>query len=316
VLSKRRLLVLVNEKYVDGWDDPRLFTLNGLRRRGYTPDAINAFCKTIGVSRNANMIPISVLEAAARDDLERRGTRAMVVVDPVRVTLTNLPADQVEELTAPNHPKDESRGTHKVALSRVLYIDRSDFRADAANDKKYYGLAPGKEVHLKYAYNIKCQDFKTDAAGNVTEILATVDTKNETKCPGKIQWVAEPAPGVTPLTVELRLYNKLFKSENPMKVENWTSDINPDSLVVKRAFADPSLASVKPGDHFQFERVGFFCCDPDSTDSLKVFNRTVELVQSKERAPAPVQPKRDNAKAPAAPKEKKERKTVRGIKDT
>lgn len=206
------------------------------------------FCEAIGISRNENFISLSLLEWACRTALEPLATRAMVVSDPVRVVLTNYPEDKVEQMDAPNFPKDPSRGTHKVPFSRVLYIERADVSAvDAGKD--FFGLAPGKQVHLKYAYNIKAESIVTDATGKVTEVRATVDLANTDKPKGKITWVACPAAGVAPLEVELRLYDILFKSADPMGLgsDEWLNDINPDSLKVVKAYADPSLKTAKPG---------------------------------------------------------------------
>ena len=211
---------------------------------------VSQFCETIGISRNENFISLALLEWACRTALEPLATRAMVVADPVRVVLTNYPEDKVEQMDAPNFPKDPTRGTHKVPFSRVLYIDRSDVSASDAG-KDFFGLAPGKQVHLKYAYNIKAESIITDADGKITEVRATVDLENKDKPKGKITWVACPAPGVAPLEVELRLYDVLFKSADPMGLgsDEWLKDINPDSLKVVKAFADPSLKAAKPGQY-------------------------------------------------------------------
>jgi len=287
VLSKRRLLRLVNEGWVRGWDDPRLLTINGLRRRGYTAEAINLFCERIGVSRNDNMIPDYVLEKALRDCLDPTVSRTMVVVDPIKVVITNYPEGKTETFTVPNHPKNDSMGTHTITFSRVVYIDSADFREDGAGDKNYYGLAPGKEVHLKYAYNIKCVEVKKDENGKPV-IYATYDEKNTNKPQGKIHWVAEPAPGKKPLEVELRLYGRLFKSRDPMAVKgNWLEDLNPDSLKIVTGYADPYLKEVaRPGVRFQFERVGYFNTDDDSTAEHLIFNRACTLNESKEKLAA------------------------------
>lgn len=282
-MSKRRLLKLVMEKYVNGWDDPRLPTLNGLRRRGYTPEAINDFCNTIGVSRSENMIPMQVLEFSVRNRLEEEARRAMVIQKPLKIVITNYGADKTETLKAPNFPKDESKSFHDIIFSRIVYIDSDDFKEK--DEKDFFGLAPGKEVHLKYAYNITAQKIVKGNDGNIDHIEATIDLTNKNKPKGKIHWVAEPKPGQKPLTVELRLYDSLFKSANPMALDEWLTDLNPNSLVVvKTALADPSLASVKPGDKFQFERLAFFVCDPDSKPNSLVFNRTVSLKESKTKA--------------------------------
>ena len=213
VMSKRRLLRLVEEGHVQGWDDPRLLTLTGLRRRGYTPEAIRDFCNAIGISRNETMIPQATLEHWLRNDLESKAKRAMCVVDPVRVVLTNYPADRVEQLTAPDFPKAPHLGSHTVPFSRVLFIDRDDVRL--RDDKSFFGLAVGKEAHLKYAYNIRCDaiDVAPDEPTRITTVHCTVDTGNTSKPKGKLHWVAEPQPGQPPLNVTLRLYDNLFNSK-------------------------------------------------------------------------------------------------------
>ena len=335
VMSKRRLLRLVEEGHVHGWDDPRLLTLNGLRRRGYTPEAIRDFCNAIGISRNETMIPQATLEHWLRNDLETKAKRAMCVVDPVRVVLTNYPADRVEQLSAPDFPKAPQLGSHTIPLSRVLYIDREDVRLQ--DDKSFFGLAVGKEVHLKYAYNIRCDkiDVAADDPTRITLVHCTVDTSNASKPKGKLHWVAEPQPGHAPQAVTLRLYDNLFLSkarthsynsathctaycsacntshrtqhtsclrshlcatvllcgvvlccccQDPMEVDNWLGDLNPDSLsVVSSAMADPSIVSAPAGTLFQFERVAYFVVDPDSDNSSRqyVLNRTVNLKESK-----------------------------------
>jgi len=294
VMSKRRLLKLVTDKYVSGWDDPRLPTLNGFRRRGYPAEALHKFCETIGISRNENFIALALLEHVCRQTLEPLATRAMVVVDPVKVILTDVAADFREELQAPNYPKDASKGTHGVTFTREVYIERSDVSATDAG-KDFFGLSPGKEVHLKYAYNIKATKVLTDSEGRVTEVHATVDRANTNKPKGKITWVSAAAA----IDVELRLYDILFKSADPMGLgsEEWLGDLNPNSLIVTKAKADPSLKVAKPGDYYQFERQAFFVCDRiDSTADKLVFNRTVNLKESK-AAPAAA------ASAPAAKKQ-------------
>ncbi len=279
-MSKRRLLKLVNDKFVSGWDDPRLPTLNGLRRRGFTPESINDFCATIGVTRNQNTIPLNLLEHCARQRLEECAQRAMVVVRPIKVILTNYPADKVEFFSAPNFPKDESRGTHEMPFSRVVYIDSDDFRLEDSKD--FYGLAPNKEVHLKYSYNIQCERVVKLANGEIDYLEAKVDFSNTNKPKGKIHWVAEPKPGVKPLAVQLNLYETLFKSEDPMAIDDWIADLNPKSLTVVEGFADPSVLNAKPLDKFQFERVAFFVCDLErGTAGQLCFNRTVALKESK-----------------------------------
>jgi len=283
-MSKRKLKQLVKQKIARGWDDPRLFTLNGLRRRGYTPEGINDFCNRVGISRNTNTIDIGLLEECCRQNLNDLAKRKLVVMHPLRVTLINYPAGQVEYKDADDFPQDAERGSHKVPFSRILYIDREDFRQQ--NSEDYFGLAPGKQVYLKYAYTIKCESVRTDATGNVVELLASVDFDKSADLPkGKIQWVAEPQPGQEPLRVTLRLYDRFFKSEDPSLLgKEWLSDSNPQSFIeVKAAYAEPSLSDVKAGDKFQFERVGFFVVDLDTEPNSPVFNRTVKLKDSRNK---------------------------------
>jgi glutaminyl-tRNA synthetase len=287
VMSKRRLRSLVEDKCVNGWDDPRLLTLNGLRRRGVTPEIINKFIADIGVSRTATMIPCERLDTSARDILNATAPRAMVVVDPLRVVLTNYPADRVETFSAPILPGEEHKGkTRNFSFSRVLYIEREDFMAEPTEG--FLRLAPGRTAHLKQSYNITVTGFTTDPeTGVVTELQAEVDTTNAVKPFAKLHFVAEPAPGVAPATAEVRVYDKLFLSANPMAVEgDWKADLNPESLVVKTAFLDVETvrAIAGAGEAFQFERVGYFCTDPDSkineedrSKSALVFNKICGL---------------------------------------
>lgn len=290
VLSKRKIIRLVKEKYVRGWDDPRMSTINAFRRKGYTAEAINLFCEKIGVTRAPNTISYSLLEQCCRLDLDPKVHRAMVVLHPLKVVLTNIPEDAPdEEITVKNHPFIDM-GTHKVPLSRVVYIERSDFRV--VDEKGYFGLAPGKEGMLKYAYNIKVTDFVQDSkTGEVTEIHATVDRTNATKVKGVFHWVAE-SKTQPPLTAEVRLYERLFTVENPNELKDDFLDfINPNSeQVITGAKADVSFKGVKVGDRFQFERQGFFVVDKDTKGDALVFNRTVTLKESKslkEMAPKP-----------------------------
>ena len=269
-MSKRRLLKLVTDNWVNGWDDPRLPTLNGFRRRGYPASAIKLFCDTIGISRNENFISLALLEFCCRTALEPLATRAMVVMNPVKVVLTNYPDGKTETLQAPNMPKDESKGSHDILFSRVIYLDGSDVSAEDRG-KDFFGLAPGKEVHLKYAYNIRADKFVMNPDGSIKHIEATVDLSNKSKPPGKITWVASPSPATDgkPLEVELRLYDILFKSADPMGLgsDEWLKDLNPDSLKVVKAYADPSLKGAKPGQCLSRSLRGlslcsFFVCDP------------------------------------------------------
>jgi len=291
VLSKRKLIFLVKNGYVRGWDDPRMSTIYAFRRKGYTAEAINMFAEKIGVTRAPNMIPFSLLEQCCRLDLDPKVPRAMVVLRPLRVVLTNV--TDTEEVTVPNQPPNyKDKGTHKVPLTRVVYIERTDFRTQ--DEKGYYGLAPGKQVLLKYAHNITCTDVVYDANNEVVEIKATLDRGSTTKVKGVLHWVAEGSH-----KVEIRLYDHLFKSENINDLgDNWVQDINPNSLeVIEGAMADVSLNNAAVGDKFQFERQGFFVVDKDSTPEKKVFNRTVTLKESKEKKTVVAPPKAAAAKS-------------------
>lgn len=292
VMSKRKLKQLVDEHYVNGWDDPRMITLNGLKRRGFTSEGINAFCHTIGVSRNNNTIPLHMFYHSIRGHLDEVALRRFAVIDPVKVTLTNYPEDKVEFVDAPDFPKDLSKGVRKIPFSRTIFIDRDDFRAK--DEENYIRLAPGKEVRLKYAYTIVCTGFKADSSGKVTEVLATVDLsskpvlgeKDQKKVKGNIHWVAAPpkGKGPQPVSFELRVYNELFTDPNPGDKDDWLSYLNPKSLeVVKNALGEPSLADCKPSDKFQFERLGYFCVDTDSSAGQVVINRTIPLKESKDK---------------------------------
>ena len=280
VMSKRKLLQLVNDGYVSGWDDPRMQTINGLRRRGYTADAINTFCDIIGVTRNANTIPITTLEHCIRSNLDTIAIRYMCVQDPVKVIITNYDSSKHELITTPNHPKHDSMGTHQISFSSTIYIDRTDIRT--VDDKSYYGLAPNKEAHLKYAYNITCTKItKTDSQGNIQEVEATIDVNNTNKVKGNLHWVSS-TPGNKPQTIELRLYDRLFKSADPQSLDNWLSDFNPASLhIIPNALIDQGFNG-NVGDKYQFERLAFFTIDPDTNKSGKyVLNRTVALKEDK-----------------------------------
>ena len=278
LLSKRKLLQLVQNKYVSGWDDPRMPTLSGIRRRGYTPEAIRAFCGSIGVSKTNGIVEFALLEHHIREDLNKRAARVMAVIDPVKVIIDNYPDGQTEELEAVNNPEDESMGTRTVPFSKVLYIDRDDFREDPP--KQYYRLSPGREVRLRYAYFVTCTGVVKDASGEVTEIHCTYDPASRggnspdgRKVKSTIHWVsAEHA-----LTFEARLYESLLSPDAPQS-DDIATQLNPNSLIVKSdAKIEPSVKGVKPNTHFQFERVGYFNVDLDSTDDKLVFNRTVQL---------------------------------------
>ncbi len=282
LLSKRKLLQLVRDGYVRGWDDPRMPTLSGIRRRGYTPEAIRNFCAAIGVSKTNGIIELAMLEHFVREDLNKRALRAMAVLRPLRVVIENYPEGQVEELEAVNNPEDLAAGTRRVPFSRVLYIEQDDFREDPP--KQFFRLSPGREVRLRGGYFIKCTGVLKDEAGNVVEVRCTYDPETRSgnapdgrKVKATIHWVsAEHA-----INAEVRLYENLFTREDPNDVpegQEFTVNLNPNSLeVLTNAKLEPSLASAKAGDRFQFERLGYFCADPDSKPGALVFNRTVPL---------------------------------------
>ena len=284
VMSKRMLAQLVDEGYVEGWDDPRMPTIAGLRRRGYTPEAIRTFCERIGVAKRDSLVDIALLEHCLREDLNKRAQRVMGVLHPLRVVIENYPEGQVEELDAINNPEDPSMGTRKVPFSRVIYIERDDFREDPP--KKFFRLAPGREVRLRYAYFITCVDvIKDKKTGEVMELRCTYDPATRggdapdgRKVRGTLHWVS----AAHALPVEVRLYDHLFIKPDPTDVEEgktFKDYINPNSLVVLNpCYVEPSLANAKPGERFQFERVGYFCVDPvDSRPGKPVFNRTATL---------------------------------------
>ena len=280
VLSKRKLLELVEEGHVAGWDDPRMPTLRGIRRRGYTPEAVREFCRRIGVAKTESTVDIALLEHCVREDLNRRAPRVMAVLHPLRVVILNYPEGRVEERDAVNNPEDPSMGTRKVPFSRVLYIEREDFMEDPP--KKFYRLAPGREVRLRYAYFVKCADVvKDERTGHVVELRCTYDPQTAGgKAPdgrnvkATIHWVsAEHA-----VEAEVRLYDHLFAKENPSEGEDFKSYLNPNSLeTLTSCRIEPSLAGASPGSRFQFERLGYFCVDSDSREGALVFNRTVPL---------------------------------------
>jgi glutaminyl-tRNA synthetase len=285
VLSKRKVLALVKAGLIRGWDDPRVLTLAGLRRRGYTPEAIKSFCNDVGITRTRKVIPIERLEQSLRQDLDVRCNRKFVVLDPLKVVITNYPEDKVETLTAPNHPDAKlGRGQREMPFSRVLYIDRSDFREE--DSKNYYGLAPNKEVNLKYSYNITCTDVVKDKDGNIVELKATVDLEKKNKPKGHIHWIAEAAPGKEPIKCEVREYTRLFNCDvESLSEKDWLNMVNADSeKVYPNAYADHSFSDAAAREVFskyQFERLGFYSVDPDTTADHIVFNRAVELKASK-----------------------------------
>jgi len=281
VMSKRKLLQLVQEKVVMGWDDPRMPTICGLRRRGYTPEAIRYFADKVGVAKRDNVIDLSLLEFCIREDLNKRAERRMAVLNPLKVVITNYPEGQVEELEAVNNPEDESAGKRMVPFSRELYIERDDFMENPP--KKFFRLAPGQEVRLRYAYFIKCQEVIKDAQGNIIELRCTYDPASRggnspdgRKVQGTIHWVSIPHA----VKAEIRLFDRLFSKPDPDDVpegQDWKSSLNPESLTVIEGYLEPSLKHAKQLDKFQFERLGYFCVDYDSTPEHLVFNRTVTL---------------------------------------
>jgi glutaminyl-tRNA synthetase len=282
LLSKRKLLQLVREGRVRGWDDPRMPTLSGIRRRGYTPEAIRTFVANIGVSKTQGTIELAMLEHFVRDDLNKRALRVMAVLKPLKVVIDNYPEGQTEEMDAVNNPEDASAGTRKVPFSRVLYIEQDDFRE--VPPKGYFRLSPGKEVRLRYGYFITAQSVIKNAQGQVVEVHATYDPATRggnapdgRKVKSTIHWVsAEHA-----IDAEVRLYENLFSNPDPSDVpegQDFTANLNPNSLeIVSNAKLEPSLKPAKAGDRFQFERLGYFCVDPDTTRDKLVFNRTVAL---------------------------------------
>ena len=285
VMSKRKLLQLVKENHVNGWDDPRMPTICGFRRRGYTPEAIRNFCERIGVAKRDNVIDYSLLEFSLREHLNKVAPRMMAVLNPLKVVITNYPDGQVENLTAINNPEDESAGTRQVPFGKVIYIERDDFMENPP--KKYFRLAPGQEVRLRYAYFIKCDEVIKDNEGNIVELHCSYDPASKggnspdgRKVKGTIHWVsAEHA-----IDAEVRLFDRLFSKENPEEVEEgqtFLDNINPDSLqVLQHCKLEPELAKAKVMDKMQFERLGYFCVDKDSTPEHLVFNRACTLKDS------------------------------------
>ncbi len=279
VLSKRRLIQLVDENHVHGWDDPRMPTIAGLRRRGYTPGSIVEFCKRIGVTKMDNMVEMSMLEACIRDDLNANAPRAMAVLDPIKLVIENYEEGQTETLVAPNHPNDESMGTRNIGFSREVYIEAEDFRESA--NKKFKRLVLDKEVRLRNAYVVKANRVEKDENGNVTTVFCTYDADTLGKDPAdgrKVKGVIHWVDAATAQAAEFRLYDRLFNVPNPAAEENFTDAINPDSLEVKHGWVEAGLADNVPEvGAWQFERTGYFCVDKDSTDDKPVFNRTVGL---------------------------------------
>jgi glutaminyl-tRNA synthetase len=282
VMSKRKLLELVQGNFVNGWDDPRMPTLSGMRRRGYPPEAIREFCRRIGVAKSDSTVDMAFLEDCIRENLNKSAPRVMSVLHPLKVTLINYPEGQNEEMEAVNNPEDPSAGTRKVPFSRTLFIEREDFMEDPPH--KFFRLAPGREVRLRYAYFIKCVEvIKDEKTGEVTEIHCSYDPETKggdspdgRKVKATLHWVsAEHA-----VQAEVRLYDHLCSNPDPNAVEegkDWKDNLNPDSLETRVGFVEPSLSSALPGSRFQFERLGYFCTDLDSTRTKPVFNRTVTL---------------------------------------
>ncbi|MBZ5566967.1 MAG: glutamine--tRNA ligase/YqeY domain fusion protein [Acidobacteriia bacterium] len=283
LLSKRKLLQLVNEGHVRGWDDPRMPTICGIRRRGYTPEAIRNFVTAVGVSRTNGIVDLAMLEHFVREDLNKRAPRVMAVLRPLKVVIDNYPEGQTEELEAINNPEDPSAGKRKVPFSRELYIEQDDFRE--VPPPKYFRLSPGREVRLRYAYIVKCTNVvKDEKTGEVVEVHVTYDPETRSgsasanrKVKSTIHWVSADHA----VDAEVRLYDTLFSKEDPSQVEagkDFTSNLNPKSLeIVSHAKLEPSLADAVPGSRCQFERLGYFCVDPDSVSGKPVFNRTVAL---------------------------------------
>ena len=285
LLSKRKLLKLVQEKHVSGWDDPRMPTLSGIRRRGFTPEAIRNFCGAIGVSKTNGTLELAMLEHFVREDLNKRAPRVMAVLRPLKIVIDNYPENQAEEVDAVNNPEDESAGKRKVPFSRVLYIEQDDFREDPP--KQYYRLSPGREVRLRYGYFITAKSVVKNEKGEVVEVHCTYDPATRggnapdgRKVKSTIHWVSAPHA----IDAEVRLYDKLFTKEDPNQVEEgqeFTANLNPQSLeVVSHAKVEPSLANAPVESRYQFERLGYFCVDVESTPARPVFNRTVALKDS------------------------------------
>lgn len=284
MMSKRKLLQLVQEKIVSGWDDPRMPTITALRRRGYTPASLRAFAERVGVAKRDNVIDLGLLEFSVREDLNRTAQRRMVVTNPLKVVITNFDEGRTETIKCINNPEDEKAGMREVPLTREIYIERDDFMEDPP--KKYFRLSPGNEVRLRYAFLIKCNEVVRDTVGEIVELRCTYDPESAgggssdgRKVKGVIHWVSVP----TAVEAEVRLYSTLFAKEDPDDVEEgktFKDYLNPESLVVSTIYMEPSLADAQVGEKFQFERIGYFCKDKDSTPERSVFNRTVTLKDS------------------------------------
>ena len=282
IVSKRKLLELVKENYVAGWDDPRMPTISGIRRRGFTPEAIKKFIHKVGVARRDGITDVALLEHSVREDLNKKSNRVFGILDPLKVIITNWPEDEEEILTAVNNPEDESAGTRELKFGREIYVDRGDFLEDPPSPKKWYRLGPDREVRLKYAYIIKCTGYDKDEKGNVTTLYAEYDPQTRSgqdtsgkKVKGTLGWVSVKHG----INAEVRLYDRLFHTENLNEIEDdFKNHLNPESLEVnKKAMLEESLSGVKVGDQVQFERVGYFRVDEESKPDKLVFNRTITL---------------------------------------
>jgi len=285
VVSKRKLAKLVEEGVVNSWDDPRMPTISGLRRRGYSPESIRNFADTIGIAKRDNLIDVSLLEFQVRDHLNKVAPRVMGVLDPLKVVITNYPEEGEELLDAENNPEDESAGSRRVPFSREIYIEKEDFREEA--NKKFFRLKLGKEVRLKNAYIIKAESCTKDSEGNIVEVQCTYDPKSKSgsgseeslrKVKGTLHWVSIKHA----LEAEVRLYDRLFTDESPdtHKDKDFMDFVNPDSLQVITGYLEPSMKNLKIGDQVQFQRLGYFCVDPDTTSEKLIFNKTVGLRDS------------------------------------
>jgi len=284
VLSKRKLLELVNEKHVSGWDDPRMPTISGLRRRGYSSSSIRKFCEVIGVTKHNSLSDVALLEHAVRDDLNKTSPRFMAVLDPIKLVITNYPEGQTENLEAQNNPEDPAAGSRSIPFSKTLLIERDDFIEEAP--KKYFRLTPGQEVRLRWAYYVTCTHCVKDASGKVTEVHCTYDPATKggdsadgRKVKGTIHWVSAEHAG----DVEVRLYDRLFMHENLNDLaedDDWRKYLNPNSIQVIRGKVEPALLKLAQGSRMQFERTGYFCVDKESTAQKPIFNRTVSLKDS------------------------------------
>jgi glutaminyl-tRNA synthetase len=282
ITSKRKLQRLVVERKVDGWDDPRMPTISGLRRRGYTPTSLRKFAETVGIAKRENVIDASLLEFCVREDLNKTAVRAMAVLNPIKVVITNYPSEQTEQLNTENNPEDSLAGTRTIPFSNTLYIEREDFQEEANNT--FFRLKIGGEVRLKSAYIIRAATVEKDASGNIETVYCTYDPKSlsgsgtpesQRKVKATIHWVSSGEAK----KISVRQYDRLFNTPSPDgdKDTDFMEYLNPDSLAVQIAFAEPMLSDAKPGDHFQFQRLGYFVCDQDSTNTITVFNKTVGL---------------------------------------